>query len=96
MTDFTENCVRLNPLDKKWESFGWRVITIDGHSFADIFNALADVRSRQDNSPLVIIANTVKGKGVSFMEGVPQWHGLAPTGEQAEQAKNELVEKEFR
>jgi transketolase len=92
-TDFTENCVRLNPLDEKWKSFGWKVITIDGHSFEDIFSALADVRSRRTNSPLLIIANTVKGKGVSFMENIPLWHGIAPQGKEAEMAKMELIGK---
>jgi len=89
VTDFTENCVRLNPLDRKWEAFGWQTAVIDGHSFADIFSALGEVRSRQD-SPLVVIANTVKGKGVSFMENAALWHGIAPKGEQAEMAKMEL------
>lgn len=94
VTDFTENCVRLNPLDKKWESFGWNVVTINGHSFEEIFGALAGFRSRQISDPLVIIANTVKGKGVSFMENKPFWHGIAPMGKQAEMAKMELTKRE--
>jgi len=89
VTDFTENCVRLNPLDKKWEAFGWYTAVIDGHSFTDIFSVLGEVRTRQGR-PLLIIANTVKGKGVSFMENVALWHGIAPKGEQAEMAKMEL------
>jgi len=91
VTDFTENCVRLNPLDQKWAAFGWQVVSIDGHSFADIFSALKGVRSRQLNSPLVIIANTVKGKGISFMENEPLWHGMAPKDERAEMARVELI-----
>ncbi len=94
VTDFTENCVRLNPFDRKWEAFGWQVTSIDGHSFEDIFSALKGVRSRQRDSPLMIIANTVKGKGVSFMENEPLWHGAAPMGKQAEMAKGELTKKE--
>ena len=93
VTDFTENCVRLNPFDQKWEAFGWEVAVIDGHSFEDIFSALNAVRSRQATSPLVIIANTVKGKGVSFMENKPLWHGIAPKGKEAELAKMELMWK---
>lgn len=93
-TDFTEDIVRLNPFDKKWESFGWKAITINGHSFEDIFLALDGFRSKRLNKPLVIIANTIKGKGVSFMENQPLWHGLAPTGEEAEMAKIELTKKE--
>jgi len=90
VTDFTENCVRLNPLDKKWEAFGWEVATVDGHSFADIFSVLGGIHSGRCNGPLVVIANTVKGKGVSFMENEPLWHGIAPKGELAEKAKMEL------
>jgi len=93
VTDFTEDCVRLNPLDKKWESYGWDVVTISGHSFEGIFSALGEFRSRRLNKPLVIIANTIKGKGVSFMENQPLWHGIAPKGKEAEMAKIELTEK---
>lgn len=92
-TDFTEDIVRLTPLDEKWKSFNWRVITINGHSFEDIFQALDGFRSKQLNAPLVIIANTIKGRGVSFMENEPLWHGIAPKEEQAEMAKIELTEK---
>lgn len=90
VTDFTENCVSLTPLDEKWKAFGWKVININGHSFAEIFNALDGVRSRRLNKPLVIIASTVKGKGISFMEDQPLWHGMAPKGKEAEMAKIEL------
>ena len=93
VTDFTENCVRLNPLDKKWESCGWEVVTIDGHSFEDIFSALDGFRSPLRDKPLLVIANTVKGKGVSFMENVPLWHGMAPKGKEAELARQELNER---
>lgn len=92
--DFTENCVQLNPLDRKWEAFGWNVRTIDGHSFEEIFDVLQDVRSRRLDGPLAIIANTIKGKGISFMENVPLWHARAPTGKDAELAKAELAGKE--
>jgi transketolase len=94
VTDFTENLVHLNPMDKKWEAFGWQVITINGHSFEEIFSALNNVRSRKSDGPLMIIANTIKGKGVPFLENVPRWHGLAPDGELAEIAKAELAAKE--
>ncbi len=95
VTDFTEDLVRLDPLDRKWESCGWEVVTIDGHSFQNIFSALEGCRSRQGEKPLLIIANTVKGKGVSFMENVPLWHGLAPKGSEAELARAELMAKEI-
>lgn len=89
-TDFTENLIRLNPLDAKWASFGWDTMEIDGHSFYDIAVALKGFRSRRSNSPLVIIANTVKGKGVSFMENVPIWHAVCPAGKDLERAREEL------
>lgn len=94
VTDFTENCVRLDPLDKKWEAFGWEVISINGHSFEEIKSAVSYAGSPNLNKPLLIIADTVKGKGVSFMENVPLWHGLAPKDSDAERAMAELVLKE--
>jgi transketolase len=90
VTDFTENAVRLSPLDEKWKACGWEAKTIDGHSFPEIFKALQGVRSRQLNKPLVVVANTVKGKGVSFMENQPLWHGGIPKGAELEQARIEL------
>jgi transketolase len=70
-TDSTENVMTLEPLGKKWESFGWRVITVDGHDFTQLVNALSQ---REKDRPTVIIAKTVKGKGVSFMENSSEWH----------------------
>ena len=89
-TGFVENTVGLNPLDQKWISFGWDVVNINGHSFKEIFAALHEFRSTKRNKPLMIIADTVKGKGVSFMENQILWHGLAPKGQEAKQAKQEL------
>lgn len=93
-TDFTENCVKLNPLDEKWKSFGWDVVSINGHSFKEIFSALDGYRSRKINKPLMIIANTVKGKGVPFMENHPLWHAVTPKGKEIDIAKNCLNQKE--
>lgn len=92
-TAFTEETVQLDPLDKKWEACGWKTVTIDGHSFEDIFAALGDYRTPKRAEPLVIIANTIKGKGVSFMENRPLWHAVAPRGKEAELAKKELIGK---
>ena len=72
--DLNENIISLNSLANKWKAFNWNVIEIDGHNFKQIesaFRAFDEVKGR----PTVIIANTVKGKGVSFMENVPAWHG---------------------
>ena len=93
VTGCTEDIVKLDPLDEKWRSFGWDAVTIDGHSFEQIFSSMSEVRRRKNGQPLVIIANTVKGKGVSFMENKYYWHGLAPKGKEAEAAKRELSER---
>ena len=77
------------PLDKKFESFNWNVITVNGHDFAHLENALRVARETK-GAPTVIIMKTVKGKGVSFMENVAGWHGKAPNDEQFAVAKAEL------
>jgi len=79
----------LEPLEKKWRSFNWETIVIDGHDMQQVLDALQ--RSRQvKGKPTCIIANTVKGKGVSFMENNIEFHGMAPTPEQVRQALEEL------
>lgn len=88
--DFTENCLRLEPLANKWREFGWRVITIDGHSFDEIFAAFQDFRSTGSGQPLVIIANTIKGKGIAMLENNPMGHIIIPTAEQLNRARKEL------
>ncbi len=77
------------PFDKKYEAFGWHVICIDGHNFEEIEKALAEAKTIK-GQPTAIIAKTVKGKGVSFMENNAAWHGSAPNKEQYEQAVKEL------
>lgn len=77
------------PLVEKWKAFGWNVIEIDGHDYVQILNALAP-ESIVKGKPTMIIAHTVKGKGVSFMENVVDWHGKAPSEEQVKQALAEL------
>lgn len=76
------------PVDKKFEAFGWHVIIIDGHDFDAIEAALAEAKTV--DKPVAIIANTTKGKGVSFMENAVGWHGTAPNDEQYEVAMAEL------
>ncbi len=76
------------PIDKKFEAFNWYVITIDGHDFNQIEAALKEAKTV--DKPVAIIANTVKGKGVSFMENQVSWHGSAPNDEQYETAMAEL------
>ena len=79
------------PLDKKFAAFNWHVIVINGHDFSEIEAALAEAANQ--DKPTAIIANTVKGKGVSFMENQVGWHGVAPNDEQAAEAMNELKQQ---
>lgn len=78
------------PLDDKFRAFGWHVLTIDGHSFSGIDTAVTEA-VRTKGKPTIIIARTVKGKGVSFMENEVGWHGTPPNKEQAEIALSELL-----
>jgi len=83
----------LEPLEEKWRSFGWSVRRIDGHNYLDILDALRACAKSQGR-PAMLIADTVKGKGVSFMESdVVGWHGVAPNQEQLKQALLELEGK---
>lgn len=84
-----DDVMKVTPVDQKFLAFGWNVIPIDGHDFSQIFSALDQARAHR-GQPTVILAKTVKGKGVSFMENDPGWHGKAPTEEQARQAVAEL------
>ncbi len=77
------------PIDKKFEAFGWNVITIDGHDFDQIDDAFTAAKACK-GKPTCIIAKTIKGKGVSYMEDKCEWHGAAPNAEQYEQAMAEL------
>ena len=79
------NCEVMNlaPFDKKWEAFGWHVIEVDGHDFTQLTGAF-DRAKLVKGQPTVIIAHTIKGKGVSFMENNPDFHGKAPNAEQVE------------
>jgi transketolase len=84
-----EEVMDLRPLADKWRSFRWAVHEIDGHNFGQILDALALAKKEQER-PTLIVAHTVKGKGVSFMENVIGWHGTAPSKEEAEKAINEI------
>ena len=84
-----ESVMNINPIEDKFKTFGWNVITIDGHDFDQIFAAL-DMAKDTVDKPTMIIAKTIKGKGVSFMENQASWHGRAPSEEQLQQALSEL------
>ena len=85
----TESILPLDPLDKKWEAFNWHVQNIDGNNIEEIINAIKVAKDFK-NKPSIIIAKTIPGKGVSFMENDYTWHGKAPNLEEAEKALIEL------
>ncbi|HEU4759113.1 MAG TPA: transketolase [Dehalococcoidia bacterium] len=87
----TVNVMALEPFPDKWCAFGWAVWHVDGHDFDALLGALEEAKATK-GQPSVIIAETIKGKGVSFMENNPDYHGKAPTPEQAEQALKELAD----
>lgn len=84
-----EKIMNIAPLADKYQAFNWHVIEINGHNYAEIDAAFTKAKSFK-GKPTVIIAHTIKGKGVSFMENAVEWHGKAPTEEQAEIAIKEL------
>ncbi|MBI4159761.1 transketolase [Candidatus Wolfebacteria bacterium] len=86
---FTESVMPLDSMKDKYEAFGWYVLEIDGHNIADFVAAVHEARAIYER-PTAIIAHTVPGKGVSFMEFDPAWHGMPPNQEQAHQALAEL------
>ncbi len=86
----TVNILSLQPFAQKWQAFGWQVLEVDGHKIEALVAALERTKVAK-GQPRVVIANTVKGKGVSFMENNPAFHGKAATPEQADQALGELV-----
>ncbi len=85
----TLQIMNTEPIGFKWKSFGWHVIEIDGHDVKEIIRAIEESQ-KIEGKPTVIIANTIKGKGVSFMEGAVEFHGKAPNAEQYDIALKEL------
>ncbi len=84
-----DDVMPIDPVSDKWQAFGWRVVEIDGHHMEEILKAMEEVKSYK-GVPTIIIANTIKGMGVSYMENICEWHGKAPCKEEAEQALKEL------
>ncbi|MFH1202586.1 MAG: transketolase [Candidatus Omnitrophota bacterium] len=84
-----QDIMDIEPVVEKWKAFGWYTIEIDGHNIAQILDAFSQAKTIKDK-PTIIIAHTVKGKGVSFMEHVVDFHGRAPTAEEAQRALKEL------
>jgi len=93
LDDFTDRMVELDPLEEKWSGFGWRVISINGHDVVQIARALDEAR-KTEGRPTVIIAHTVKGRGVSYMENTAKYHGKPPQSEEEfKKALRELEEE---
>ncbi|MDK2882404.1 MAG: transketolase [Bacillota bacterium] len=87
----TEDVMPIEPLVEKWRAFGWAVRELDGHNIEEIVDALSWARTVKER-PTVLVAHTIKGKGVSFMENVREWHAKAPNDEQLAAALRELGE----
>lgn len=85
----TEDIKSVGNVAEKFKAFGWNTLEINGHNFEEIFEAVES--AKLSDKPFVIVANTIKGKGVSFMENNASWHGKAPNNEELEQALKELV-----
>ena len=84
---YTYDIMNIEPIKDKWESFGWQTIQIDGHNIEQILAAFHQARwLNRTGKPTIVIAHTIKGKGVPWMEFNPRWHTHAPTGEKAEEA----------
>ena len=89
-TGRSEEVMALAPLREKWEAFGWESYEVDGHDFAEIRAALACAELTDRNKPLAIVAHTIKGRGVSFMEDDNNWHYRIPNAEEFVAARKEL------
>jgi transketolase len=90
LDDFVTKILDLEPVVRKWQDFGWPVIEIDGHDVSQIGKALDQAEARK-GVPTFVVAHTVKGKGVSFMENTPEWHGKAPKPAEAIDAIREIL-----
>ncbi len=90
LDDSTKNICDMGCLSEKWKSFNWNVQEIDGHDWSQVLSAIANAK-KVKNQPAMIVANTVKGKGVSFMEHNNHFHGVAPVKEEMERALKELL-----
>lgn len=86
----TEDIKAIGSAAEKFKAFGWNTFEIDGHDFNQIYSTIEEAKKLKNQKPTVIVANTVKGKGVSFMENQAGWHGKAPNDEQLTQALEEL------
>jgi transketolase len=85
----SEECLKIEPLKDKWKSFGWNVFNVNGHSYKEIIEAFKKAK-KPNGKPNVIIADTIKGKGVSYMENITRWHNTMPNDKETEIARKDL------
>jgi len=91
-TDFTENCVSIEPLVDRWESFGWDVTRINGNNMEEVMKSLYFMKFRRNLKPKVIIADTIKGNGIEYIHNIPLWHSRAPSGNDIEKCRKGLCD----
>lgn len=89
-TDFTEKMVKQESFLEKWKSFNWDVLEVDGHNMEEVVSALEKAKNQKGTKPICIIAHTVKGNGIEFMSNNPLMHGVAPKGDKAKLAFEQL------
>ena len=87
----TESVMSLEPMRQRWEAFGWHVLEVNGNSIPELLQAFDTFKKSKNGKPHLLIARTVKGKGVSYMENVAKWHHGVPNEEQLAQAKEEIA-----
>lgn len=86
----TSEVCNVGDISQKFSAFGWDTVSVDGHDIDRLIDVLGELKSKRSGKPKLVVAHTVKGKGVSFMEGQASWHGKAPSAEQRQQALEEL------
>jgi len=86
----SEDCLKIEPLADKWKSFGWNVENVDGHKYSSIIPALEKLKNLKNKKPSILIADTIKGKGISYMEDVTRWHNTMPNKKEIEIARKDL------
>ena len=87
----SEECLKIEPLKEKWNSFGWNVYKVDGHKYKELLPVLKKVRKNKNKKPSIVIAETIKGKGISYMEDVTRWHNTMPNSNQIKIARKDLL-----
>ena len=90
VTGFTEDLLRLDPLEEKWSAFGWETHVVNGHNIHDLRQVFSDINSKERSKPQMILANTVKGNGIDFMSNVPLYHGVPPKKDEIALAYEQL------